>query len=376
MNTLLSNLPNINFAEKDTAIIEAEVIARFEEKLGRPLAAGDPWRQVILSFVYYLSLQRNNIDFTGKQNLLKYAGDGYLQHLGALLGVEQLQASRAKTTLEFTLSTTLPSTTIIPKGTRATPGNSIFFATDEDIEIPSGSRVGSVSATCNQDGIIGNGFLEGQVNRLIDSFAFNSSVTNITITQGGADVESLEALRMRINIAPESFSTAGPYGSYEFWAKTANQLIIDVSVMSPSPGVVEIVPLLQGGEIPSQTILDEVYNICNDDRRRPLTDYVKVRPPEPVYYDIEFTYFIARSSLAFGLNLQQRVDEAVQDFILWQKSRLGRDINPTRMIEMVKSTGIKRIDMYDLKPAFTKLRHYELGVCQNVNVIYGGIEDD
>ena len=373
---ILDNLPNINFAEKDTAIIEAEVIARFEEKLGRPLAAGDPWRQVLLTFVYYLSLQRNNIDFTGKQNLLKYAGDGYLQHLGSLLGVEQLQPSKAKTILEFTLSTNLPNATIIPRGTRATPGNNIFFATDEDIEIPAGSRIGSVSATCNLEGTIGNGFLENQINRIIDNFAFNSSVRNIDVSQGGADIESLEALRTRINIAPESFSTAGPYGSYEFWAKTANQLIIDVSVMSPSPGVVEIVPLLKDGEIPSQAILEEVYNICSDDRRRPLTDYVKVRPPEPVYYDIQFTYFLSRSSLAFGLNLQQRVDEAVQDFILWQKSRLGRDINPTRMIEMVKSTGIKRIDMYYLKPSFTKLRHYELGVCQNVNVIYGGIEDD
>ena len=129
MNTLLNNLPDISFAEKDASVIEAQVISRFEEKLGRNLAPGDPWRQVLLGFVYYLSMQRSNIDFAGKQNLLKYSTDGFIQNLGALLGVEQLQATPAVTTLEFALSMPLPSNIIIPKGTRVTPGGNIHFAT-------------------------------------------------------------------------------------------------------------------------------------------------------------------------------------------------------------------------------------------------------
>lgn len=378
MNSFLENLPNINFAEKDVAVIEAEIIAHFEKSIGRTLFPGDPLRLLLLTFVHYLTQQRNIIDFAGKQNLLKYATDGFIQNIGALVGTTMLEPMPAVTTLEFTISTILPNNTIVPKGTRTTPGNNIFFATTEDVEIIAGDHKVIATAVCTQVGSIGNGFLPGQINRLSDPFPFHSSVQNTTTTQGGTDRESLESFRERTRLAPESYSTAGPYGAYEYWAKSASQLIIDVSVKSPSPGVVEIVPLLQGGEIPTQSILDEVYAACNDDQRRPLTDHVVVRAPETIKYSLEFTYFIARIDSAIGTTIQQRVYEVVENFILWQKSKLGRDINPTRLIEMVKSAGVKRIDMYTIQPSFTVLQYYELGVADlnSINVIYGGLEDD
>ena len=339
-NSFRENLPDINFAEKDVATITAEVIARFEKDSGRTLFPGDPLRLLVLTFIYYLSLQRNNIDFAGKQNLLRYTKDGFIQNIAALVGVEQLQPRAAVTKLKFTLSTTLPSPTIIPSGTRATPGNKISFATTESVEIPAGQLSVVAHAQCTKPGTIGNGFLPGQINRLTDSFAFNYSVENIEESQGGADLEDIESLRERIRLAPESFSTAGPYGAYVYWAKTANQLIIDVSVESPSPGVVEIIPLMQGGEIPTQAVLDEVYAICSADHRRPLTDHVIVRKPEVVKYSLDFTYFISRSNAAMGLNIQQRVAEALQEFILWQKSALGRDINPSQLTKMLMRAGI------------------------------------
>ena len=378
VNAFLANLPDINFAEKDTAKIEAEVIARFEQFLGRRLFPGDPWRQILLVFVYYMSLQRSNIDFAGKQNLLKYSGEGYLENLAALLGVERLAPVAAVTTLEFTLSTALPSATTIPAGTRATPGNDIYFATSEDVEIPAGELSVEAHAVCTKVGAIGNGFLPGQVDRLVDPFAFSCSVRNIDLTQGGADRESLDALRERTRLAPESFSTAGPYGAYIYWAKTASQLIIDVAVESPSPGVVDIIPLLEGGEIPTQTTLDDVYKVCSADNRRPLTDKVEVRAPQAVDYGIDITYYIARRHAPVGLTIQQRAKQAVHDFILWQKSKLGRDINPSRLVEMVKNTGVKRVDIEALCPAFTPLAYFQLGVADmdKVKITYGGLEDD
>jgi len=378
MNDFLQNLPDINFAIKDPTTIQNEVISRFEEKLGRKLHPGDPWRQVLLGFVYYLSMQRANIDFTGRQNLLKYSTDGFIQNIGALLGVRQLQAAAAVTTLEFTLSTTLPSNFIIPKGTRATPGNDIHFATNEDVEVIAGQLTAAVNATCTQVGEIGNGFEVGRVNRLTDVFPFSQGVQNTTITQGGADTESIESLRNRIQLAPESFSTAGPDGAYEFWAKSVSQLIIDVSVETPSPGEVEVVPLLQGGEIPDQSMLDAVYAECTPRTRRPLTDLVHVRPPEAVYYPLKLTYFISRRDSAASLNIQQRVNQAIESYILWQKSKLGRSITPSTLVEMVKQAGASRIPLDDdmLYPKFQRLRHYEIGVAdvEDMSITYGGLE--
>ena len=380
MNTLLESLPDINFAEKDTAIIEQEVIARFEKEVDRTLFPGDPWRQALLTVIYFLSLQRSKIDFTGKQNLLAFSSDGFIEHIGALvLGKNaRLEPKAAITTLEFTISQTMPSNTIISAGTRATPGNNIYFATTEDVEIPAGEIRVEAPAVCSKVGEIGNGFLIGQINRIVDSFPFTYTVQNITITQGGADQEGLEAFRERIQMAPESYSTAGPYGAYEFWARTANQLIVDVRVKTPSPGVVDVVPLLRDGEIPSQSILDEVYATLSPDHRRPLTDKVVVRAPEPIYYGIRLTYYISRRNAVIGTVLQERVEKAVRDYILWQKSALGRDITPSTLVEMVKNTGVKRVDMDTILPVFTVLRYYQIGVADedDIEVIYGGLEDD
>ena len=380
MNTLLEILPDINFAEKDTALIEAEVIARFEKDVGRTLFPGDPWRQALLTVVYYLSMQRNKIDFTGKQNLLAFSSEGFIEQLGALvLGVNgRLEPKAAITTLEFTISQIMPSNIIISAGTRATPGNKLYFATTMDVEIPAGELRVEAPAECSQVGEIGNGFFPGQINRIVDSFPFTYSVQNITITQGGANKEGIEPFRERIRMAPESYSTAGPYGAYEFWARTANQLIVDVKVNSPSPGVVDVVTLLRNGEIPSQSILDEVYAVLSPDHRRPLTDKVVSRSPEAVSYPLRLTYYISRRNASIGEVLQDRVGKAVDEYILWQKSALGRDITPSTLVEMVKSTGVKRVDMETILPEFKVLRYYEIGVADedNIEVIYGGLEDD
>jgi len=376
MNSLLENLPDINFAEKDVAVITAEIIAHIEKEAGRTLFPGDPLRLLALTFIYYLSLQRSLIDFTGKQNLLRYAQDGFIQNIAALVGAVQLEPRAAVTTLKFTLSTTLPNATLIPAKTRATPGNKIFFATKDDIEIPAGELSILAIAECTQVGSIGNGFLPGQINRLTDTFPFNYTVENVDESAGGADLEEIEPFRERTRMKPESYSSAGPYGAYMYWAKTANQLIVDVSVKSPSPGVVEIIPLMQGGEIPTQSVLDEVYAICSAEDKRPLTDHVIVRKPEIVEYAIDYTYFIARSSAAIGLNIQQRTAEALEQFILWQKSALGRDINPSQLTKMLMKAGIKRVEIRE--PVHKVLDYFELGVADmdNISITYGGLEDD
>ena len=243
------------------------------------------------------------------------------------------------------------------------------------MEIPAGELTVTAIAECTQVGAIGNGYLPGQVNRLVDTFHFNHTVRNLDVTQGGADLEDLEAFRERTRLAPESYSTAGPNLSYVFWAKTASQLIVDVSVKSPEPGMVDIIPLLEGGEIPTQAILDEVYAVCNDERRRPLTDLVVVRAPEKVNYNIDFTYFISRVNAPVGEVLRQRVREATAAFDLWQKSSLGRDLNPSQLTKMLMKAGIKRVEVRE--PVFAVLQYYEIGVaCEDMNIVFGGLEDD
>ena len=374
MSTYFDNLPEVNFAEKDTDIIVSEMISHFELESGRKLFPGDPMRLLILTFANYIVMQRNKIDDSAKQNLLKYAREGHLENLSALLDVKRLKPSTALTTLKFTISAVQSGNITIPKGTRVTPGNKIYFCTIEDADIMQGQLHIEVKAECTESGEVGNNFYPGQINRLADPFPYFESVENITMSQGGSDVESLDSLRERTRTAPESFSSAGATGAYQFWAKTASQLITDVSVESPKPGVVEIIPLLENGEIPSEDILDKVFEECNDSKRRPLTDLVKVRTPETVKYNISLKYYISRSKSSMGLTIQNKVNESIQGYIIWQKSVLGRDINPSELIRLIMVAGAKRVEIQE--PSFRRIEYYQIALLEQMSVAYGGLEDD
>jgi phage-related baseplate assembly protein len=168
--------------------------------------------------------------------------------------------------LRFFLSNALTSTSTIPLGTLAQSGSGIQFATTQEGIIQPGGISIDLNAQSVEAGAIANGLVAGQINQLVQwSSPFLINVTNTTTSSGGADVESDDHLRARIWMAPESFSVAGPYGAYEYWAASANPEIIDVSVWSDAAhaGQVYIYPLMIGGRWPTQAECDQVYAICN-----------------------------------------------------------------------------------------------------------------
>jgi phage-related baseplate assembly protein len=380
---LFPTLRDITFAERDSATIERELIRGYENayqlQFGqeRKLYPGDPIRLFLETIAFALIHQRQLIDYTGKMNLLAYSRGDYLDHLGALLGVYRLPAQSALTTLKFTLSAPQIGASVIPAGTRATPGGGdIIFATAETATIQEGTREVEASAYCMVTGAHGNGFLPGQIRKIVDPFPWQMSVENMTISYGGTDTEIDENFRERIQLAPEYFSVAGPSGAYEYWARTAHQGIIDVAVIGPpeiEPGNVEIYPLMIGGELPTQDILDAVYNICSADDVRPLTDYVFVKTPQQINYNLQVTYWINRRQATSAAAIQQTVEQSVQSWISWQRSKLGRDLNPSELNYRMIASGAKRVEIG--YPLFTVLTQSQVAVPGNVNVVFGGLED-
>lgn len=372
----MSNLPDIVFAERDPVVIEAQIIAVYEALTGRSLARADPVRLFLESVAAVIAQQRSVIDYSAKMNLLAYASGGFLDHIGHMLGVRRLEATTARTTLRFELSTALGSASIIPKGTRATPDGKVYFATAEDAEVPAGETYCEVLAVCTIVGLSGNGYLPGQIARIVDPLAWLQKVENVSVSTGGADVESDENLRERIQLAPEAFSNAGSKGAYRYWARTAHQSIVDVEVLGPpdtEPGNVELYPLMAGGELPSQEILDLVYETCDAEDKRPDTDFVHVFSPVPITYDLQVTYWIDRSRATQAAAIQKATGEATQAWLLWQRSKLGRDINPDELIHRVKAAGAKRLDI--VSPSFAVLASSQVAIPGNIEVTFGGLED-
>jgi phage-related baseplate assembly protein len=380
ITNLFGVLPDFDFVEKSPEAIKNTIIADYEaahyQATGErmTLYPGDPRRLFLLSVANSIILQRNLIDWVGKENLLAFASESRLDHLGALLGVTRLPPQRARTTLRFTLSTERETATVIPAGTRAMPnGRTIYFATAETLEILPGELTGDVQAEAMEYGVTANALLPGQINNLVDPLPYVAGVANITASEGGADIEDDENLRERIHLAPESFSNAGSIGAYIFWARSSSQLIVDVGVSSPVPGEVNIFPLLEDGWIPGQEILDAVSAVCNADTVRPMTDLVHVLPPQTVEFDLNVTWYLERSNAAKVIDISGRVNAAVRDWLLWQRSKLGRDINPSELISRMVQAGAKRVEVES--PVFSVLAFNEVAVASSETVAYGGIED-
>lgn len=369
----LADLPDIEFADADEETVKAAVLADYTEITGRTLATGDPTRLFLLVIAELIIRLLNKMNYTGKQNLLKYATGDNLDELGAFSDTDRIPASAATTTLQITLSAVREQETIVPSGTRVTTASGIYFATDEDVAILAGNTMTTVKATCQTTGVAGNGFLPGEINNIVDPIAYVASITNTTTSAGGADQEEDDAYRERIHESPERFSTAGPTGAYEYWAKSANSAIIDVTVYSPSAGVVEIRPLLDGGKIPGQEVLDVVDSILNKDTVRPLTDQVQVKAPEPVSYDISLTYYSDRG--ASESTVKDAVTQAITGYELWQSAKIGRDINPSRLIADVMSVpGVKRIVV--ASPVYTELTNIQVAQADKISATLGGSEDE
>lgn len=369
----LDNLADIVFVDADADEVESYVIGRYEAITGRTLAKGDPVRLFLLTIAALIVLLLNKINETGKQNLLRYATGDNLDHLGALVGVERIPAKAAVTTMRIKLSAKLQTATIIPAGTRFTAGDNLFFALDDPLVIDAGTISADGSATCLTKGELGNGYVAGQLKTLVDPVPYVDSVANITTSEGGVEVQSDDSYREDIRLAPENFSTAGPKGAYIYHAKRASTKIADVTVWSPEAGKVEVRPLLAGGELPGDEMLQQVKTTLDDKKVRPLTDNISVLAPEKVTYNLSLTYYIASDNKAQATAIQNAVNAAVDDYVLWQKSKLGRDINPSELIARVMAAGAKRVAV--TAPVFTAITDTQVAVCGTKTVTLGGIED-
>ena len=365
----LSDLPNVEFFNTDKEHVQQKVFDIYTTITGRTLGEGDPvtlFLNVISEIIIRLL---NDANYAAKQNLLAYAEGDNLDHVGAVpAAVERLQATKATTTLQATLSAVRTSSVIIQKGTRVSTGGGEYFATVEDLVILPGQLNGSVKAEAQIAGARGNGFKPGEISTIIDPIAYVDTMRNITLSEGGSDTEDDESYRERIHEAPESFSVAGPEGAYEYFTKSASHLVADVGVSSPRPGEVNIYPLLAGGGLPGQELLKTITDYLSDKKRRPLTDKLTVLAPTTTQYYIE--------KGADATVVKAKADKAVNDYVIWQKSKLGRDIVPSRLVQMLMGvSGIKRVEV--TAPVFTPIAEQSgVAVANTIAVVLAGSEEE
>lgn len=375
--SLLDDFTAVDFSELTPSGIEGMVITAYEEASGQTVYPGDPVRLFLQSNAYIISLLAAFINETGNQQYLAHARGPHQDLIGALVDTARLPASPSRTVLRFSTAETLGWPVLIPQGTRANAGDGdtgLTFATDETAIIPAGERSVDVAATCLRAGAHANGLVPGQINRLVDPLAYVDAVRNTETTRLGADVEDDASYRARIRLAPERFSVAGPSGSYRYHALSAHQGIADVAVYAPVPGTVDVRPVMDGGELPPESVLELVRERLNADGVRPLTDTVIVAAPEPVEYAVSGGWWLHRDNGPLAASVTKKIEAALEEYRIWQRSAPGRDINPTRLVSLLERAGAKRVELES--PRYQKLEQRQIARETSLDLQFMGIEDD
>lgn len=100
--------------------------------------------------------------------------------------------------------------------------------------------------------------------------------------------ETDASLRIRVQLAPESYTTAGPEGSYIFHALNADVRVKDVQPHSPTPGIVNVYVLSNENDGKAgEDLLEKVNTALNKKEVRPLTDNVNVYSASIINYRID-----------------------------------------------------------------------------------------
>lgn len=360
----------------DPNLILQDMVSSFQQLTGRTLYPAQVERLMINLYAYREVLTRNAIQQAALQCLVAFASYPMLDFLGQLVSVTRLAATGAGCTLQFTLSSAQATNFTIPSGTLiGTQDGAFSFATQSNLTIPSGSTTGTVTAICTIAGADGNGYAVGQVSVQLTPNSLISAVSNTTVTSGGGEIESDDHLRDRIQAAPNQFSVAGPTGAYRFWALSADPSIIDVSVISPVPGSVNVYvlvgPITEPAANPnttgiaSSTILTKVQNIVNSTSIRPLTDTVTSLAVTEVDYAITGT--VTLYSDADPTATMAAANAAATTFVQNLVKRIQRDIVPEEMIAAIGSVpGVYRVTLS--APSYTQLTAGQWANCTAITL--------
>lgn len=415
---------------------QADLIIYLQNQINEVLWPGDERRLFAEALMSYLVSWQANANDQALQTYLRFARGAHLDAIGETRWEKRLPPDFAKTTLKFSLKVPKPFNVSIPRGTRASNDGQRFFATDKTAVIEAGQTEVIVEATATVAGSEYNDIKAGEIKIINDKVANVESVVNLVDTYNGQDIEDDDHYRERIRLAPNKRSTAGPAQAYRAYALDAHPDIADALVLQDTEtfkkqlpvyggfsffptlnivsldtggrrydlenenfkiealgeesfincvferhlaGRVVIVPICKGGVIPSADILNQVLETCSDPRIRPLTDHVEVRPPDPVYYDIEAIVYTTKDKESVVKDAIEGTEDepgAVARYIQWQDETLNNDLNPDYLRKLmlcphwtIDQTGADRVEI--IKPEYTELLQTEIPKCTgNIKVSY------
>ncbi|WP_140186796.1 baseplate J/gp47 family protein [Providencia stuartii] len=214
----------------------------------------------------------------------------------------------------------------------------------------------------------------------LDQLAANNNVKRLILSPGNENAippispvyESDSDFRVRIPGAFEGLSVAGPVGSYEHHARSADGRVADASVISPAPAYVTVTILSREGDGTAPAdLVEKVTAALNDEDVRPVADRVTVQSAKIVNYEIDAVLYCYPSPEYEPITAAA---EAQLKRYVTEQHRLGRDIVLSAIYAALHVQGVQRVEIK--KPvADIKLDKTQASYCTNINVSLGGSDE-
>ncbi len=182
----------------------------------------------------------------------------------------------------------------------------------------------------------------------LDQLGALYDVARLTIAEAteteAAVLESDGAFRQRIQLAPHSFSVAGPELAYVYHARSAHGDVADATAVSPAPGEVIVTVLSTSGNgLPSAEVLAAVDARLQSEVR-PLTDLVTVKAVEAVDFAVEAKLYV------YAGPDQTLILQTAQDALskhLLNLRKIGRDVTRSALIAALHVGNVQRVDLIE-----------------------------
>ena len=156
-----------------------------------------------------------------------------------------------------------------------------------------------------------------------------------------ARYETDEAFRRRIQLSQER-DCAGSTGAYQYWALSGDADVRDVSVLTPTAGVVELYIQSASAEIAPQALLDTVATALDPDTHRPFTDSLSILAATPFDFEVvaELTLYQGPDAAVVQANAQTALNTYLD-----QVSYLGYDATRSGLFAALHQSGVQRVNL-------------------------------
>jgi len=186
-------------------------------------------------------------------------------------GVLRLEGAKPYADFTFTLSAALSYDVTLKKGLQLSD-------TKEAVGLLLGDIVITAGATSGVGVVELQEFVESstlKTETIVTPLPFVATATQNENYHDGANVEDDERYRERIWLSRERKSTAGSKLMYEYFTKSADARVEDVTIIDDTAGIVKVY-LLSSDGVADSVMIDRVNEALNVESVRPLTDSVQV----------------------------------------------------------------------------------------------------